>query len=173
LRSLGIDFEVCAAKSDGPSQSDNPDERVLGHAEFKAREVAQLNPKRWVLAADTLVHGQGAFFGKPSDRQQARQMLIELQSMRQHQVFTGACLINPSGEMFSRVDCADVSFEPIGTAELENYLKSSEWCDKAGAYGIQGWASTYATCRNGDLETVIGLSRNAVSKLFVAAGFQL
>ena len=45
------------------------------------------------------------------------------------------------------------------------YLDGNEWEDKAGAYGIQGWASRWARVVKGEEETVIGLSSRAVVEL--------
>jgi septum formation protein len=93
-----------------------------------------------------------------------------LASLGEHQVWTGSCLIGPDGQEFSRTDCAEVAFSEIPITRLEEYLKGSEWVDKAGAYAIQGWAGTYATLVSGDFDTVVGLSKTAVIALFSKAG---
>ncbi|MDA0666218.1 MAG: Maf family protein [Planctomycetota bacterium] len=170
LQRLGLNFEIQAAEGDGPVVSDAPASRVVGHANFKAHQVAILKPKRWVLAADTLVYGDGRFLPKPKDRSQAREMLQFLQKVGMHEVWTGACLIGSDGASWSRADRAVVGFAPIPGAELEKLLLGNEWRDKAGAYAIQGWAGKYATLLEGDLDTVVGLAEITVLNLFRAAG---
>lgn len=170
LQRLRLDFEIQAADSDGPVVSDLPNLRVEGHARFKAEQVAEIKPNRWILAADTLVYGKGRFLPKPQDSMDAREMLEFLQSIGQHQVWTGACLIAPDGAQWSRADCAEVRFVPIPETEIEKYLRTDEWQDKAGAYAIQGWAGKYATLEQGDLDTVVGLAEITVLSLFTDAG---
>lgn len=170
LQRLGLDYEIQTSEGDGPVVSEVPDLRVKGHARFKAEQVAVMKPKRWVLAADTLVYGDGRFLPKPKDSNQAREMLQFLQNVGKHEVWTGACLMAPDGASWSRADRAVVDFAPIPSGELEKYLLGSEWQDKAGAYAIQGWAGKYATLCAGDLDTVIGLAEITVLGLFHAAG---
>lgn len=170
LKSLDLSFEVCSATGDGPVTSGEPGPRVLGHACFKARQVAVAQQQCWVLAADTLVYGGGDFFPKPTDVSHAQAMLERLVELGQHEVWTGSCLIGPEGKEFQRMDCAKVAFSKIGVKELSKYLQGSEWADKAGAYAIQGWASQYATLLEGEFDTVVGLSKTAVLTLFHQAG---
>lgn len=170
LLRLGIDFEIQTAAGDGLAISGRPVERVVGHAAFKAQQVAALKPGRWVLAADTLVFAQGRFLPKPSGPEEAREMLKFLQAIGEHEVWTGASLISSTGARWSRADRALVSFLPIPPLELDSYLSGTEWKDKAGAYAIQGWAGGYARLLDGDLDTVIGLAEITVLGLFHAAG---
>jgi len=170
LQRLQLDFEIQTADGDGPVVSDSPAARVEGHAIFKAKQVASRNPQRWILAADTLVYGDGRFLPKPKDAADAGEMLEFLQSIGQHQVWTGACLIAPDGSQWARADCAEVRFASIPDGELDKYLATAEWKDKAGAYAIQGWAGNYATLEQGDLDTVVGLAEITVLGLFHAAG---
>ncbi|MFK5955556.1 MAG: Maf family protein [Planctomycetota bacterium] len=170
LLRLGINFEIQTAGGDGPIVSDLPAARVRGHAVFKAKQVAKIKPHRWVLAADTLVYAQGRFLSKPKGKEDARNMLHLLQSIGDHEVWTGGCLISPSGESWVRAERALVGFYPIPDLELESYLEGVEWVDKAGAYAIQGWASSYACLREGELDSVVGLAEITVLGLFRAAG---
>jgi septum formation protein len=170
LESLNLEFTVRSADGDGPIVSSDPGERVLGHARFKARALAPQCPGDWVLAADTLVYGQGMFFPKPTDRLHAESMLGALVSMVEHEVWTGSCLIGPDGQEIGRTDMAKVAFSEIPKEALESYLDGQEWADKAGAYAIQGWAGSYTKLLEGDFETVVGLSQKAVLELFAQAG---
>lgn len=170
LERMHLIFQVVPADGDGPASSEDPARRVRHHAEFKARQVARSHPDSWVLAADTLVHAGDRFLPKPSHAEQAREMLEFLVHCGLHQVWTGACLIGPAGEMVSQADSAEVAFRPIPAAALEEYIQGQEWCDKAGAYAIQGWAGQYAELVHGEMDTVVGLSGNAVLDLFAVSG---
>jgi septum formation protein len=172
LKELGLPFEICAADSDGPVVSSLPGERVAGHALFKAQQIAAQNPGCWVLSGDTLVYGASEFFEKPRDKSQARRMLQRLEVIGEHRVYTACCLISPASEVFQHVDSAKVAFQAIPAGDLETYLNGDEWRDKAGSYAIQGWAAQYASCAAEDFETIVGMSKVTVKKLFVESGFQ-
>ena len=54
-----------------------------------------------------------------------------------HQVYTGVCIILPSGEKMVEADCTDVAFEALAETQIEAYIATGSPMDKAGAYGIQ------------------------------------
>lgn len=170
LQKLEIPFTCEDPGSDGPVESENPAERVLAHARFKAAQIAVRLKNRWVLAADTLVFKDGRFYPKPVDRSEAASMLQSLMAAT-HQVWTGICLLAPDGHRFETADCAVVEFQEIPPADLSVYLEGSEWCDKAGAYAIQGWAGAFTSLLRGDYETVVGLSTASVAALLKRADF--
>jgi septum formation protein len=171
LESMGLRFECRPAPDDGPALSAQPEARVLGHARHKAEAVRKaLAEPAWILAADTLVCRDEEFLSKPADRADAARMLRSL-SGREHAVWTGAVLLDPRGRRSERADCARVRFAELTEAEIEAYLDGKEWQDKAGAYGIQGWAAGRSRLVAGDLGTVVGLSEGAVRALLAQAGY--
>ena len=108
-----------------------------------------------VLGADTCVLCQGEILGKPQDQTDARRML-ELLSGRTHQVLTGLAAITAK-ESFADVEITQVTFNIIEEPELVRYLASREPLDKAGAYGIQGYAARWIPRIEGDYFNVVGL----------------
>lgn len=173
LAELGLDFVVIPASSDGPSQATEPADRVLDHARFKAQEVHRSYPAEWVLGADTMVFCQGTALGKAADATEARQMISRLVTAGSHEVWTGAVLLGPNGQIHTRADVARVSFREPPAEALNQYLAGEEWCDKAGAYAIQGWAESFATLEQGWRGTVVGLAKEAVLALHEAAGLPM
>ena len=169
LEDLELRFQVLPACGDGPAIGEEPGPRVVGHARHKTEEVAQTESGRWVLGADTLVHAGGRFLPKPKNRAEAESMLRHLVAVGQHEVWTGSCLIGPDGSCWTRADVSQVRFGAIPEDALQAYLAGTEWCDKAGAYAIQGWAGTFAAVEAGEMDNVVGLSRDAVLGLFQAA----
>jgi len=143
----------------------------LGYARQKALEVSSKQRDDWILAADTLVFVNSAPLGKPGTQTELLSMLNTLQDCREHSVWTGACLVNPLGELFFDAEEARVVFDHIPLIELERYAATDEWVDKAAGYAIQGWAKRYAKVVYGDIETVIGLSECAVYRLFEESGY--
>ncbi len=108
-----------------------------------------------VLGADTCVLCQGEILGKPRDQTDARRML-ELLSGRTHQVLTGLAALTAT-ESFADVEITQVTFNVIEEKELTHYLASGEPMDKAGAYGIQGYAARWVPRIEGDYFNIVGL----------------
>ncbi|MDP6940582.1 MAG: nucleoside triphosphate pyrophosphatase [Planctomycetota bacterium] len=170
LLELGLEFNQLDPGPDGPSISENPEERVLGHARFKvasAEKMLQHKPAL-VLGGDTLVWNQGRFFPKPTNLDEAKEMLQSLMG-KEHQVWTSHVLKITGGLCFEKTDCARVQFQEIPPNALDEYLSTDEWTDKAGGYGIQGWAGKWAQIKEGDLDTVIGFRKETVLMLLEKA----
>lgn len=108
-----------------------------------------------VLGADTTVVLDGAILGKPADSEEARAMLRRL-SGRTHTVLTGIAVVSQSGPL-AAVDATAVRFDEIPEAELAAYTATPEPLDKAGAYGIQGYAARWIPRIEGDYFNVMGL----------------
>jgi septum formation protein len=123
-------------------------------AEEKARAV-QHDPGDVVLAADTVVCLGDRMFGKPRDDEDARQMLRQL-SGRDHFVHTGICILSPKRTV-QDLATTKVSFAVLTEEEIEEYTRSGETRDKAGAYAIQGLASRFVTQLQGCYHNVVGL----------------
>lgn len=87
-----------------------------------------------------------------------------------HQVWTGVCLIDPTGQIHEQADSALVTMRDLGPEEQRSYLSTQEWIGKAGGYAIQGRAGDFATVTEGEQETVVGLSTQTVRKLLRQAG---
>lgn len=108
-----------------------------------------------VVAADTTVSLDGGILGKPVDRDDARGMLRAL-SAREHSVMTAVAVVG-SGRLSSRLVTTVVEFAPLDDALITRYLASAEPWDKAGAYGIQGFAGSFVRRLTGSYSAVVGL----------------
>lgn len=135
-----------------------PQEDALAYvkrlAEEKARAV-DCGPQDVVLGADTVVSLDDLILGKPMDVADARRML-RLLSGREHLVRTGICLLSGHASI---IDCAEtkVRFETLTENEIEEYTRSGEPSDKAGAYAIQGLAAKFVRAIEGCYYNVVGL----------------
>ena len=143
-----------AAISEERHNEESPSAFVRRLAEAKARAIPR-DPGDIVLGADTIVSLEGAVLGKPSDLADASRMLRAL-SGRKHSVYTGICILS---EQRSIIDLArtHVSFAPLSEQEIQDYTRSGESLDKAGAYGVQGLASKFVLSIEGCYQNVVGL----------------
>ncbi len=163
LTQAGLDFRVESADIDETVQEG---EAPAKYVQRLAVEKAQAVWSRYggdddsgdpitVLGADTTVVCDGVMLGKPVDQADARRML-EMLSGRTHQVLTGVAAITRNTTV-SEVEITQVFFDVIGERELVTYLASGEPMDKAGAYGIQGYAARWIPRIEGCYFNVMGL----------------
>lgn len=129
----------------------------------KAASVAKDFPSDTVIGSDTSVIVDGIILGKPHDREDAKRML-SLLSGKTHKVITG-CAIFKNGRSISFSETTEVRFHRLTEAEIEEYLDRNEYKDKAGAYGIQGYASLLIEGINGDYFNVVGLPVSRLARV--------
>lgn len=156
LHSLGVEFEIFPAQVDeNPAIYRDEVEYACLVAKSKAGWVHEKRPEAdLIIAADTIVVKEGNIFGKPRDHAEARAMLQTL-SGATHQVITGICLRSATQEIIDH-EITDVVFASLSAEEIELYLASGEPFDKAGAYGIQGFASALIERIDGCYFNVVG-----------------
>lgn len=167
LSQIGVEFEVKPADGEERIISTEPSkvvEELSGQkAMFTAKALEKENghvPEGCiVLGADTIVSYEGRILGKPSDKEDAIQMLSMLQG-NTHQVYTGVTVLKEkqgSWKFHTFFECTDVIFYPVTREEIVEYVNSGDPMDKAGSYGIQGAWGAYVQGIRGDYNNVVGL----------------
>jgi septum formation protein len=162
LRAAGIEFTVRIADVDEailPGES--PRDYVLRLSRAKALAVA--GEDEIVLGADTTVVIEDEIAGKPVDADDARRMLKAL-SGRWHEVLTGVTLLR-GHKVLADVAVTRVKFSEMSESEIDWYVSTGEPMDKAGAYGIQGYASRFVERIEGSYSNVVGLPVQMVYKM--------
>jgi len=163
LAAAGMDFVVRSVDIDEtPKPGEKPGDYVLRMAREKAEAVARADGET-ILTADTTVVADDEIMGKPVDAADAVRMLLKL-SGRRHEVITGVCVIRGSEALLESVTTG-VWFAPLSKAEIDWYVASGEPLDKAGAYGIQGFASRFIERIDGSYSNVVGLPVALVYRL--------
>ena len=110
-----------------------------------------------IVAADTVVAVEGYVLGKPNSDDDARRMLRRL-SGKWHEVFTGLALVaKQSRRMIVAVEKTRVEFAKLSAKEIDEYIRSEEPFDKAGAYAIQGRGGKFIPRIEGCYFNVMGL----------------
>jgi septum formation protein len=139
LEELGIPFLVQPADID---ESFPPDMPTIEVAEYIAVNKAlailpNIAHNHLVLAADSVVILDDQIFGKPTDANDAKQMIKQLAGKR-HTVITGVCLASQEKIVrFSGITY--VTMHPMNDAEIAFYVDTYQPMDKAGSYGVQEW----------------------------------
>jgi len=171
VRNAGIAIEVCAiavdeSRRDGESHADYVKRLALAKARAAAGAQRDRREEIWVVGADTVILAGGEILCKPVSADDARRMLRRL-SGTWHEVHTGLALLRrPWVDSASRPAAATervleevtrVQLAPLSESELDVYIATGEWSDKAGAYGIQGIGGRYVTRIEGCYFNVMGL----------------
>jgi septum formation protein len=160
LEQLGVDFRVEAPEVE-ELVAGAPRQVVLENALRKARARARQGER--VLGADTAVVVDGEPFGKPRGVAEAEDFLRRL-SGRTHEVMSGIAVCDAAGER-TAVAITAVRFRTLDQADLDWYLATGEWRDRAGGYAIQGRGAALIEEIEGDYWNVVGLPVPALLRL--------
>lgn len=116
-----------------------------------------------VLGADTVVVSETEILGKPRDAEDAARMLRRL-SGKSHQVITGVSVVSQIAQE-TAAELTYVSLLAVSDEDISAYIASGEPMDKAGAYGIQGYAARWIPRIHGCYFNVVGLPIALASSL--------
>jgi septum formation protein len=178
LNQVGIEPEhlVPAHVDETPEKGELPRKLAQRLADLKAltarhkASVAGFGTNSIVLAADTVVAVGRRILPKAETMEEASDCL-RLLSGRAHRVYTGVTLITPSGARRHRLVETRIRFKRLSGKEMEAYLASAEWRDKAGGYAIQGIAGAFVVKLVGSYSAVVGLPLHETTQLLAGEGY--
>ena len=122
---------------------------------------------------DTVVFLDKKVFGKPTDKDHAKEMLKQL-SGQEHSVMTGICLCDTredTPKFTGKTDTAYVKFKDLSDVEIDNYINKFDVLDKAGSYGIQDVKNTFVEEVYGNFDTIVGVPTNELKALLISHDF--
>ena len=159
LSGLGLDYDVRLLP--GPHESSpetlQAEETPVYISSQKASAyLDELKENELLITADTIVWLDGRVLGKPSDEEDACQMLRAL-SGKTHQVITGVTLATTTFQK-SFASVSQVTFATLSDEEIKYYISHYHPMDKAGSYGVQEWIGFIGVERiEGSYFNVMGL----------------
>lgn len=158
-------FEIIVSNEE--EQLDNQlsiEEQVMQIAYKKAKNVYERTKAvgdRIIIASDTIVTKNEKIYGKPKDRNHAKEMIKELiTGDRTHNILTGLSLIieeNGKQKEYKTYDTVKVYLKNITDEEIEKWLDTGKAMDKAAAYGMQDEFCVHIEKIEGNYTTAIGL----------------
>jgi septum formation protein len=166
LVQAGFTFEVCPADV---NEDTRPEEDPIAYVVRLARDKAEAvyaklrHPEAIILGADTTVTVDGHILAKPENAPDAARMLRML-SGRTHRVITGVAITSATGTEVA-AEVTGVQFVTLTDGEIADYIATGEPMDKAGAYGIQGYAGKWIPRIEGCYFNVVGLPLALVSTM--------
>ncbi|MGL5438919.1 MAG: Maf family protein [Filifactoraceae bacterium] len=156
-----------------PENWDNkfsPISTALSLAYQKGEIIANEEQSSIVLSADTIVALENEIIGKPKNIYDAREIICKLNG-NIHKVITAFSIICLEKSIkYLNYDISYVKFKDLLDFQIDEYIKTDEPYDKAGAYGIQGLGSNLVEYYDGDINNIIGLPIkkvvNSLNKIF-------
>ncbi len=173
LSLTGLRFKVIVSQVEEDNAKDMPpQELAIAHAREKAFDVSKhVCGDDIIIGADTIVVLDGKVFGKPTDKNDAAEMLRALAG-REHIVISGVAVVKGQ-QFFTGYSSTRVKFRQLSPKQIRNYIATGEPMDKAGAYAIQGRGSLLVEKIDGCYNNVVGLPLVTLAELLNMAGVEL
>ena len=156
-------FEIIVSNIDEKLKEGlTPQEQASRLAYIKAKDIYdKTNGDRIVIGADTIVSKKEKIYGKPKDKNKAKQMINELlEGDKVHSIITGlAVIIDKNGEYkeYKIFDEVKVFLKNMSQNEIDDWINTGNAMDKAAAYGIQNEFCVFVDKIYGNYTTVVGL----------------
>lgn len=169
LKELDIDFEIRLKDVEEIYPDHLKAEEITDFlAELKAAALTDtLSDNDILITSDTIVWHKDKALGKPTDKEDAFEMLKSL-SGNTHDVITSVCIKN-SLKSVTFNETTKVTFNTLTDEEINYYLENYRPYDKAGAYGIQEWIGLVAIAKiEGSYVNVVGLPVDKVYQHLVS-----
>lgn len=166
LKKAGFNFSIIT--SDYEEELETREfsyEKIEALAKNKAQgAIPHTTSKSLIISADTVVVLNNTILTKPTDRNDAYNILKSL-SDKEHFVVTSLCIMDSESKKYVlKSTTTKVKFHKLTDEQIYYYIDTFKPYDKAGAYGIQEMPEGYVKSVNGDLENVVGLSSKAVKE---------
>jgi len=175
LEQIGIPYKILPSgvEEDMSKIEGTPEEKVEKMALNKAMDVAGKLNRGLVLGADTAVVLGKDIMGKPKTYDEGYSMLKKL-SGNTHLVITGLALINAENMQYiTDHEITEVVFDTLTDNKIKWYLKTGEYKDKAGSYGIQGKGAVFVKEIRGCYFNVVGLPLFKLTEMLEGFGHPL
>ena len=127
-------------------------------AEFKANKVSEKKLDNLVLGADSVIDLNGELISKPSNRDEALNILKKLNG-KKHQLISSVCISKNGSMMWNSTDVATLTMKKLNLDEIKSYLDKIK--DKElyayGVYQIEADGRSLFSKIEGDEDTIMGL----------------
>ena len=134
-------------------------------AELKANKVSLKNIDVLVLGADSVIDLEGQLISKPESREEAFQILKQLNG-KKHNLVSSVCISKNGSMIWNYSDKATLTMKNLNDNELKNYLSkiSDEALYAYNVYQVEGEGKNLFSKINGDENTIMGLPINKIKE---------
>ena len=127
-------------------------------AELKANKISQKKIGKIVLGADSVIDLNGKIISKPKDRNEALEILRNLNG-KTHHLISSVCISQNGSMIWNYTDKASLTMKQMAEDELIRYLDkiSDEALFAYNVYQIEGEGRSLFSNIDGDEDTIMGL----------------
>jgi len=127
-------------------------------AELKANKVSEKKPEELVLGADSVIDLGGELISKPTNREEASNILKKLNGKRHH-LISSVCISKNGSMIWNSTDASTLTMKQLNLDEIKSYLIKIR--DKElyayGVYQIEANGRSLFSKIEGDENTIMGL----------------
>jgi len=134
-------------------------------AELKANKVSKKKPDKLVLGADSVIDFKGELISKPTNRNEAFNILKKLNGQK-HQLISSVCISKNGFMVWNFTDSAALTMKQLNSDQIKSYLEKIR--DKElyayGVYQIEADGRSLFSKIEGDEDTIMGLPVKQIKK---------
>ena len=127
-------------------------------AELKSIKVSMKNPDQLVLGADSVISLDKKLINKPKNREEALQILEELNG-KVHFLISSVCITKNGSMIWNHTERSELKMKKLSIEDLKTYLKKikTETLLAYGVYQIEADGLSLFDYINGDKDSIMGL----------------
>ena len=163
LKLITKEFEIIPSNAEEKLEENlTPKEQVEKLSYIKAKYVFDKQEgDRIVIGSVTMVVKNNKLYGKPKDKENAKEIIKDLlEGDKIHSVITGLTILIQENEKYKEYRTSDevkVYLKDITDQEIDNWINTGKAMDKAGAYTASEEFAVFIEKIEGHMQTVIGL----------------
>ena len=172
LNQNGINCEVIPANVDEDQikesllkEKASPEIISKNLAELKANKISEKKNDHLVLGADSVIDLNGELISKPTNREEAFDILQKLNGQK-HQLISSVCISKNGSMIWNSTDTSTLTMKKLNSAEIKSYLIKIK--DKElyayGVYQIEASGRSLFSKIEGDEDTIMGLPVKQIKK---------
>ena len=127
-------------------------------AELKANKISNMRPNDLVLGADSVIDVNGELISKPTNRNEAINILLKLNG-KKHQLISSVCISKNGTMIWNTTDTSYLTMKKLNLDEIKSYLSKIK--DKElfayGVYQIEADGKSLFEKIEGDEDSIMGL----------------
>jgi septum formation protein len=165
LNQNGINCEIIPANIDEETVKESllkekATPRIISKnlAELKANKISKKKLNEFVLGADSVIDLNGELISKPTNREEAINILKKLNG-KKHQLISSVCISKNGSMIWNSTDASALIMKQLNLDEIKSYLAKIR--DKElyayGVYQIEATGRSLFSNIEGDEDTVMGL----------------
>ncbi len=127
-------------------------------AELKANKISEKKLNEFVLGADSVIDLSGELISKPTNREEAINILQKLNG-KKHQLISSACISKNGSMIWNSTDASTLTMKQLNLDEIKSYLAKirNEELYAYGVYQIEADGKSLFSNIEGDKDTIMGL----------------